>query len=499
MPSTVDAADASPVQSGGTKFDGRMSTHIRKLALLPPSPPSGQVAYSTPLVTYVVSLFVASLIIAATSIHATSDPWPLALSVFAIACLSGYAVRSVGAIPTAWSAGFFIHIGVAIVYGPLGACLTAATDALATSARHKIGWFRCAFNWADQFLTNVAAWEVHSAIARGHGFDLTFASAGLAAGIVAYGVNNGLILVVIRLATHAPYLSIMTGFLGYLPYAIGYGWASMAFVVMYRAAGFIGVSAVLTPVVLLQVFLIVLARRVFAHDQETKQHQEARVRLLQRAIDASNAERERVASDIHDGVVQDLVGLAFSLGAYSEMRPSEISESNSEKIMSLIKEAAETSRNATRDLRTLIIEIAPPKLKQQGLRAALADLLNNIGSQSKSYLDMPASCDSLDESQQGLIYRVAQEAVRNSTKYSAADHVEITLVELDGEIHLGVFDDGKGFSLEERDRQESAGHAGLSLLARTVQDGGGSLSIVSAPGEGTRVNLRVKRHPPPVE
>jgi len=63
---------------------------------------------------------------------------------------------------------------------------------------------------------------------------------------------------------------------------------------------------------------------------------------------------------------------------------------------------------------------------------------------------------------------------------------------------VSIRDDGRGFSAAERAEQRKKGHAGLGLLAQTARDGGGELSITSAPGKGTRVEISVPMLPPPV-
>jgi two-component system NarL family sensor kinase len=245
-------------------------------------------------------------------------------------------------------------------------------------------------------------------------------------------------------------------------------------------------------VLLLQGFLVYLARRMHVYEEETKAHQEARVRLLQRAIDASNEERERIAASIHDGVVQELAGLSFSLGAYAHTRSHDPNGHDQQAILKLVREASETARRATRDLRTLIIEIAPPKLKEQGLGAALEDLLANVGSGPKTELHLDDGLR-LDDSTNRLIYRVAQEAVRNSTKYAHAENLSIQVAYDGADVVLRVADDGRGFDAVEQDRQLAEGHVGLGLLQRTVADGGGSLRIASEPGGGTTVEMRAPR------
>lgn len=183
------------------------------------------------------------------------------------------------------------------------------------------------------------------------------------------------------------------------------------------------------------------------------------------ALEASDAERRRIAADLHDGVVQDVAGVAFGLAHRDE-------------------EAAGVLRQAVRDLRTLLVEIHPPSLASTGLEPALHDLLSPLavaGVATSLRVDDPPSPH--DE----LIYRVAREALRNAAAHAEATHVDVSVA--GG--RLEVRDDGRGFDATERRRRGEEGHVGLSLLERVVRDAGGTLDVVSAPGAGTTVTLEV--------
>ena len=102
-----------------------------------------------------------------------------------------------------------------------------------------------------------------------------------------------------------------------------------------------------------------LARRV-------QRGQDERERLLRRAIEASDVERRRIARDLHDGVVQDLAAVSFSLSAAAEGAPPPYDAE--------LREAAAETRHGIGQLRTLLVEIYPPELHRAGLEAALTDV-----------------------------------------------------------------------------------------------------------------------------
>ena len=106
-----------------------------------------------------------------------------------------------------------------------------------------------------------------------------------------------------------------------------------------------------------------------------RQRQREREALLQRALDASDVERRRIASDLHDGVVQDLVGVAFTLAGAArdaEFRPGRRPSWS---------EAATSVRSSITALRSTLVDIYPPDLVEHGLPAALADLAGDASSE----------------------------------------------------------------------------------------------------------------------
>ena len=106
--------------------------------------------------------------------------------------------------------------------------------------------------------------------------------------------------------------------------------------------------------------------------RQLRKGQEEREQLLMRAIDASDAERRRIAGDLHDGVVQDLAGLSFSLAAASDRAAQRGAVESSE----ILDRAAASARRAVRQMRSLLVDIYPPNLHTVGLESALRDLLS---------------------------------------------------------------------------------------------------------------------------
>jgi len=210
----------------------------------------------------------------------------------------------------------------------------------------------------------------------------------------------------------------------------------------------------------------------------------ARERLMERAIDSSEAERRRIARDLHDGVVQELAGTAFALsGAARE--PTISSELRSDLLR-----ASEALRRTLRQLRSLLVEIHPPGLNAGGLGAALEDLTAQAASSGVTPTVSVSGMEGTPEHVVALVWRVAQEAIRNAVRHAGASSVLVDVHGNGRQVSLKVTDDGTGFDPGAAGREDSYGLRGLQSL---VQDGGGRLEVQSAPGVGTTVRMVVDR------
>jgi signal transduction histidine kinase len=243
---------------------------------------------------------------------------------------------------------------------------------------------------------------------------------------------------------------------------------------------------------LLFALLVPLSWRLARRLQRTSQD---RAVLLQRAIDSSETERWRIAGDLHDGPVQNLTAVSLTLGS-AAMRLSnpERAQPSQEELVAVMQTASEESRTAIRELRTMIMEIAPPDLDRGGLGAALERLATVAREHGlRVVVDVDARARALPMDDTALIYRTAQESMRNVMKHAHASKLLVRLSPTPGGVTLEVIDDGNGFSPDELRRRRQDGHVGLTLLEERVAEGGATLGIQSAPGQGTTVRLRIAR------
>jgi two-component system, NarL family, sensor kinase len=216
--------------------------------------------------------------------------------------------------------------------------------------------------------------------------------------------------------------------------------------------------------------------------------------LLERAINASEQERRRIARDLHDGVVQRLAAVTFSLSALARrLPPAGNGTSAQTSAVPDIESAAGETRAAMRDLRTLIVEIAPPNLHAEGIDNALRDLLEPLALNGVAVsLDAPAATG-LPAATTTILFRVAQEALRNAGKHAEATRVKVRLFNRGDTVRLEISDNGRGFSSADLEQRRRDGHVGLSLLRDLVADAGGTLHVETRPGGGTAVAVEVPR------
>ena len=236
--------------------------------------------------------------------------------------------------------------------------------------------------------------------------------------------------------------------------------------------------------VLLQLIQLPLA---WSMARRLDRSQRARERLLAQAIAAGEAERRRIAGDLHDGVVQDLTGLSLHLAAVA--RGPAVTADDA-------IEASASIRTSIKSLRSLLVEIYPPNLQEEGLESALGDLLGRLTARGvQTELHVSLDDVALDADTAGLLYRVAQEALRNVVSHADAAHVriDVDLVDDDGhqQVRLVVDDDGRGFDAAAVEQRTVEGHVGLRSLGHLAADLGGELQVRSTVGQGTRLAVRL--------
>jgi len=246
--------------------------------------------------------------------------------------------------------------------------------------------------------------------------------------------------------------------------------------------GFAGVT--LTSLLLLVVLLMPILWRLL---NRLKRSQDQRETLLQRAVEASTEERRRIAGALHDGVVQDLAATSFAVAGAAE-RAISLGQPD---LADELRSAAGTVRTSIGGLRSLLVDIYPPSLATAGLEAALIDLVSTLRSRGTEVTLEVAPKIGLDAAGERLVFRVAQECLNNIVRHAAATNVQVSLERVEGHAVMEINDNGVGFDAPDLLAHPTEGHFGLRVLGDVVAEAGGELLLASAPGAGTRWQLRI--------
>ncbi|MBX7185152.1 MAG: GAF domain-containing protein [Vicinamibacteria bacterium] len=217
--------------------------------------------------------------------------------------------------------------------------------------------------------------------------------------------------------------------------------------------------------------------------------------------DAVHGERRRLSRDLHDSVTQLLFSLSLlaqSIGP-SWRRSTEEGERKADRMVQL-------SSVALREMRALIGSLYPADIPEgAGGPAAQASLPERMRALAPEEADGgPRVCfksrgwTRQSPKVEGVLYRIAQEALTNALKHARASRVDLLLASDRGQASLTITDDGTGFSASDlrKRRPRTSGGLGLSIMRARVKEQGGHFSLRSVPGKGTTIRVRFPRRKP---
>ncbi|GGG76136.1 sensor histidine kinase [Paenibacillus radicis (ex Gao et al. 2016)] len=194
-------------------------------------------------------------------------------------------------------------------------------------------------------------------------------------------------------------------------------------------------------------------------------------------------ERQRLARELHDAVSQQL--FAISMTATAVSRTIERDWERAKRQVQLIEEMASVAQS---EMRALLLHLRPVHLDGKNLGMALTALVDEL--KQKVPMEIILEVDdtiSLQTDAEDHLFRIAQEALSNTLRHSKAERMEIKLLRDGPYVRLLLIDDGVGFDLEVK-KQTSYG---LLTMEERVNELGGLLHMVSKPGEGAMIDIRV--------
>ena len=215
---------------------------------------------------------------------------------------------------------------------------------------------------------------------------------------------------------------------------------------------------------------------------------------------ARHEERRRLARELHDGALQDVLGLRYRLAEWQAASPDDAGAlaGRAEAVREALRRIAERLRGTVRDLRPA--GPAAEGLVPTGLAAALDGAAARIAEEFPGRLppvtlSIPPGLR-LPLAVEVCLFRAAQEALRNAARHAGARRVAVRVEEGGDRVVLAVEDDGCGFAPPERlgDLAQGA-HYGLAGLEERVAGLGGRLAVASRPGSGTRLTVTLPAEP----
>ncbi|MCR8645343.1 sensor histidine kinase [Paenibacillus sp. N1-5-1-14] len=195
-------------------------------------------------------------------------------------------------------------------------------------------------------------------------------------------------------------------------------------------------------------------------------------------------ERQRLARELHDAVSQQLFAISMTATAVGR-----IMDRDFEKAKRQIFLIEEMSSVAQSEMRALLMHLRPVHLEGKRLSVALNDLLLELRAKVTMDIDWEADEDIiLPKGIEDHLFRIVQEALSNALRHAKATKLELKLLQRIDGVRLMIRDNGVGFDLNESKKQSSYG---LTTMRERVSEIGGSISVVAAPEQGTRIEIRV--------
>jgi PAS domain S-box-containing protein len=211
---------------------------------------------------------------------------------------------------------------------------------------------------------------------------------------------------------------------------------------------------------------------------------EDRTRIMRRTNTAIEAERNRIARDLHDGPVQGVSAASLSLEAALLMIKAGETARGLEVMSKIRVELAEEADA----LRRLMSGLRPPVLEERGLIPALRETLTRFGDEHEVLTEFSGNLHrQLPQDLETLAYRVVQEALSNAGKHAQASRMSVNVDADASQLRIEVADDGVGFDSKRAREFLRMGRVGLASMRERVELASGTFVVHATPGKGTTI------------
>jgi signal transduction histidine kinase len=381
-------------------------------------------------------------------------------------------------------------LAIALLYPPP----VAASVALVCSVdvrefRRRVSISRAIFNRCQVSLSVFAAGTVFHLVS-GPGSDWWTAIGGtVIAVLVFYTLNTGLVAVYVGSRTQASPIEVLKHQaigqpLQYMLTYFGYGILGLVLARLFEEVGAWSAVLFLIPIVVAHLALV-RAERL----QSLADRLQSRGRLLEllsdRIADERRDERVRIASDLHDDILQSLIRMS-QLSRFLNHAVHKGTQAEKDAA-----ELVETSDETISVLRDVVGELRRSPVGRGGLVRTLRGLAQDMSLEWRvpSSVEGPAQLE-VPTGIQLIAYHVAKEGMLNALKHGQPSHVHVQLSESHSMLRVDIWDDGAGF---RPDRVDESLHFGLGLMRERVQMHGGTLQIESKLGQGTHVSVELPK------
>jgi signal transduction histidine kinase/putative methionine-R-sulfoxide reductase with GAF domain len=239
--------------------------------------------------------------------------------------------------------------------------------------------------------------------------------------------------------------------------------------------------------------LSVALQNAYLYEAESRAHEKMRG-LSSRLAEVEEAERRRLAHELHDRVGQDLTALDISLDIVQRQVAATIDDpADAEAILARLEDAGELVRQTNRRIRDVMDDLRPPALEEYGLLAALRWYGTKFSHRTNVPLSItgPETVPRLAPVVETALFRVAQEALTNVARHADATQVTVRVAVDEGTLRLVVADDGVGLDLAALTQPGDRQRLGLQTMIERVEGIGGLFWIESEPHQGTQIAVEV--------
>jgi signal transduction histidine kinase len=390
---------------------------------------------------------------------------------------------------------FPMLLALAMLYDPRVAAVVTLVGAFdSREIRGEISFLKSAFNRSQIAIAALAGSAVFHSIASARSAPHLLIPGVLASTAVTYGVNVAFVV----LATRLLYGVSLGKVLGQL--RLG---ALMDFLVNYLGLGFVGVviaelytySSAHLRVWTVAAFVLPLmfARQMFFRtmaleeaSKELKDRERVLRALSNRMAEERQDERMQIAAYLHD----DLAQMLFRLTLQVEMAKKRLLQGDNDAVLRDLDGISSTKQDTSDAIRALIRDLHRSPIGRKGLAEAIQSFADDTSRGHATRVETDVVEVSLPPPIQLLIYQISREATMNALKHAEASKIRISLEEIEDGVELQISDDGKGF---DTSAPPPEGHFGSVMMRERAMVAGGTYSIESEIGKGTKISVTFPR------